>query len=76
MILRSFCTSGAFTACKNITKIAFLSRRRILLVKLLHEQNTSHKDHFTPKHAAFEQSAACLSVFLELFPGVIPFAIL
>ena len=37
---------------------------------------TSHIDHFTPKHTAFEQSAACLSVFLELLPGLIPFAIL
>ena len=36
----------------------------------------SHKDHFTPQHTAFKQSAACLSVFLELLPGLIPFAIL
>ena len=28
----------------------------------------SHIDHFTPKHTAFEQAAACLSVFLELLP--------
>ena len=33
---------------------------------------TSHIDHFTPQHTAFEQSAACLSVFLELLPGLIP----
>ena len=26
---------------------------------------TSHIDHFTPQHTAFEQSAACLTVFLE-----------
>ena len=37
---------------------------------------TSHIDHFTPQHTAFEQSAACLSVYLELLPGLIPFAIL
>ena len=30
-------------------------------------------DHFTPQHTAFEQSAACLSVFLELLPGLILF---
>ena len=30
---------------------------------------TSHIDHFTPQHTAFEQSAACLSVFLESLPG-------
>ena len=35
---------------------------------------TSHIDHFTPEHTAFEQSAACLSVFLESLPGLIPFA--
>ena len=32
---------------------------------------TSHIDHFTPQHTAFEQSTACLSVFLELLPGLI-----
>ena len=37
---------------------------------------TSHIDHFTHEHTAFDQSAACLSVFLESFPGLIPFAIL
>ena len=37
---------------------------------------TSHKDHFTPQHTAFEQSAACLSVFLESLTGLIRFAIL
>ena len=37
---------------------------------------TSHIDHFTPQHTPFEQLAACLSVFLELLPGLIPFAIL
>ena len=36
----------------------------------------SQIDHFTPQHTDFEQSAACLSVFLELLPGLIPFAIL
>ena len=29
-----------------------------------------------PQHTAFEQSAACLSVFLDLLPGLIPYAIL
>ena len=37
---------------------------------------TSHIDHFTPQHIAFEQSAACLSVFLELLPGLIPLTML
>ena len=32
---------------------------------------TSHIDHFTPKHTAFEHSAACLSVVFELLPGYI-----
>ena len=35
---------------------------------------TSHIDHFTPQHTAFEQSAACQSVFLELLLGLIAFA--
>ena len=35
----------------------------------------SHKS-LTPQHTAFEQLAACLSVFLELLPGLIPFSIL
>ena len=30
---------------------------------------TSHIDHLTPQHTAFEQSAVCLSVFLESFSG-------
>ena len=37
---------------------------------------TSHIDHFTPQHKAFEHSAANLTVFLELHPGLIPCAIL
>ena len=36
----------------------------------------SHINHFTPQHTVFEQSAGCLSVFLGLLPGLIPFAIL
>ena len=36
----------------------------------------SHIDHFTPQHTAFEQSAACLSVFLDLLPGLIPLTML
>ena len=35
---------------------------------------TYHIDHFTPQHTTFEQSAACLSVFFELLPSLIPFA--
>ena len=35
---------------------------------------TSHTDHFTPQHTVFEQSTACLSVFLESLSGLIPFA--
>ena len=37
---------------------------------------TSHIDHFTPQHTTFEQSTTCFSVFLELLPGFIPFAML
>ena len=37
---------------------------------------TSHIGHFTPQHIAFEQSAACLLVFLELLPGLIPLTML
>ena len=29
-----------------------------------------------PQHTAFEQSAACLSAFLELLPGLIPLTML
>ena len=36
---------------------------------------TSHINNFSPQHAAFEQSTACLSVVFELLPGFIPFAI-
>ena len=35
----------------------------------------SHKSLYA-EHTAFGQSSACLSVFLELLPGLIPFAIL
>ena len=37
---------------------------------------TSHIDHFMHQHTAIEQSAACLSVFLELLPGLIPLTML
>ena len=37
---------------------------------------TSHIDHFTPQHTAFEQSVTCLLVFLELLPGMIPLTML
>ena len=37
---------------------------------------TSHIDHITPQHTAFEQSTSCLSVFLESLPGLIPITIL
>ena len=43
---------------------------------LLDDPRTSHLDHFTPQYTAFEQSALCLSVFLELLPGLIPFTML
>ena len=33
-------------------------------------------DQFTPQHKSFGQSAACLSVFLELLLGLIPFTML
>ena len=53
--------------------MAILLRRRIPLAILLYERfDTSHTDHFTPKHTAFEHSAACLSVVFELLPGFIP----
>ena len=51
---------------------AFLSRGGYLWPHCC--MNTSHIDHFTPQHTAFEQSAACQSVFLELLPGLIAFA--
>ena len=35
-----------------------------LLYKLEHLY-TSLIDHFTPQHIAFEQSAACLSIYLD-----------
>ena len=55
------------------TKIVFLSRRLTPLAKLLYE----HFIHLTtPQHTPFEQSTACLLVFLELLPGLLPFAIL
>ena len=53
-------------------KMLFLSRRRIPLATLLYGQFIHLTYHFTPQHTAFEQSAACLSVFLELLPGLIP----
>ena len=37
---------------------------------------TFHIDHFMSQHTAFEQLAACLSVYLESLPGLIRFAIL
>ena len=37
---------------------------------------TFHIDPFTPQQKDFEQSAACLSVFLELLPGLIPLTML
>ena len=47
------------------------------MATLLYEQDIHiTSDHFTPQHTAEEQSEACFSVFLELLPGVIPFAIL
>ena len=37
---------------------------------------TSHRDHFTSQHTAFEHLAACLSVVFKLLPGFILFTIL
>ena len=37
---------------------------------------TSHTDHFTLQHTAFEHLAPSLSVVFELLPGFILFAIL
>ena len=37
---------------------------------------TSHTDHFTFQHTAFEHSVACLSVVFELLPGIIQFTLL
>ena len=62
----------------------FLYKQKMLFIKetdtfghvVVRTIYTSHIDHFTPQHTAFEQSVACLSVFLELLPGLIPFAIL
>ena len=34
---------------------------------------TSHTAQYMPKHAVFECSAVCLSVIIELLPGLIPF---
>ena len=56
--------------------MAILSCRRIPLAILLYEKFKHLTDHFTSKHTAFEHSAACLSVVLELLPGVVTFAIL
>ena len=77
--IKKMLLSKALT-CMNFylykTKMATLSWRRIHLAILLYGQNTSHTDHFTPQHTAFEHSAACLSVVFELLPGFIPFTIL
>ena len=62
----------------------FLYKQELLFVKetdtfchiVVRTTYTSHIDHFTPQHTAFEQSAACLSVFLELLPGLIPLTML
>ena len=44
------------------------------MATLLYEQFIpSHVDHLTPQHTAVEQSAARLSVVLELLPGLILF---
>ena len=62
----------------------FLYKQKMLIIKetdtfghMLYVQIfTSHIGYFTPQHTAFEQYAACLSVFLESLPGLILFAIL
>ena len=63
---------------------SFLYKQKLLFIKetdtfghiVVRPTYTSHIDHFTHQHTAFEQSAACLSVFLELLPGLIPLTIL
>ena len=62
----------------------FLYKQELLFVKetdtfghiVVWTTYTSHINHFTPQHTAFELSAACLSVFLELLPGSIPLTML
>ena len=51
------------------SKMAFLSRIFIVVWAIY----TSHSGQYMPKHAAFECSAVCLSVIIELLPGLIPF---
>ena len=64
--------------------ILFLYKLKLLFIKetdtfghiVVWTINISHIYHFTPQHTAFEQSAACLSVFSELLPGLIAFPVL
>ena len=62
----------------------FMNKQELLFVKetdtfghiVVWTIYTYHIVHFMPQHTAFEQSAACLSVFLELLPGLIPLTML
>ena len=56
------------------SKMAFLSRILILLAILLYEHYIHHTQaSICPKMQVFECSAVCLSVIIELLPGLIPF---
>ena len=74
-IYRSKALTRMKFSCMN--KKCFLLRRQIpfchIVVWTIY---TCCIDHFTHQHTAFEQSTACLSVFLESLPDLIPFAIL
>ena len=81
ILLHGIYLSKALT-CMNF----FLYKRNMIFIKETDTDTfgrivvwtiyTSHIDHFTPQHTAFEQSAACSLVFVESLPGLIPFAIL
>ena len=78
-IIKGIYLSKALTCMKF-----FMYKQKLLFIKetdtfghiVVSTIYTSHIDQFTPKHTAFEQSTACLPFFLELLPGLIPFAIL
>ena len=73
-----------FDPHSSIVKGIYLSKALTFINFFLYKQKsffyhiiyTSHLDHFTPQLKAFEQSTACLSVFLKSLPGLTPFTIL
>ena len=73
ILIKGIYLSKALT-CMNF----FLYKQKMLFIKetdtfghiVVRTIYTSHIDHFTPQHTAFEQSAACLSAFLESLPGL------